>query len=244
MYTHHDFHHPNISYGFFSRQGGISKDEIYKGLNCGFGSKDNPENVEENRARVAKKVGAEIENLLGPYQVHSNKVVKVGEPFAERPNADALVTNKPNLALSVLTADCAPVLFFANGVIGAAHAGWKGALSGVLDNTIKAMQELGANDISACVGPCIGPKSYEISEEFKENFLKDSPQSAHFFSKDNYFNLPEYCAWRLKNNGLEKIYVIKKDTYKHEEECFSYRRTTHRGESDHGRQISAIMLKS
>ncbi len=243
MYTHHDFHHPSMSYGFFSRQGGVSKG-VYKGLNCGFGSNDKPEDIEDNRKRVADKIGVEIENLLGPYQVHSNKVVKVTEPFVDRPNADALVTDKPNLALSVLTADCAPVLFFADGVIGAAHAGWKGALSGVLDDTISSMKELGANEISACIGPCIGPEFYEVSEEFKEKFLQDSLESTRFFSEDNYFNLPEYCMWRLKNSGLENIHVIKKDTYKHEEEFFSYRRTTHRGESDYGRQISAIMLKS
>lgn len=242
-YTHDNFINEKISYGFFTRDGGVSKG-LYESLNCGFGSEDEQRCINQNRALVAQQIGAAPENLLGPYQIHSPKVVIVTAPFKDRPKADALVTNIPNMALSVLSADCTPILFEGDGVIGAAHAGWKGALYGVIDNTIKAMQSLGAQNISACIGPCIGVKSYEVSPEFKLPFLDESQESAEFFTTNNYFNLQDYCVWRLNRAGAQNVSVINHDTYANEAEFFSYRRTTHRGESDYGRQISAIMLKS
>ncbi len=241
-YTHEDFDHTNHSYGFFTRKGGISEG-MYEGLNCGFGSDDHQGNVNHNRSLAAQDIGATPENLLGPYQIHSQEVVTVTAPFTNRPKADALVTSKVNLALSVLTADCAPVLFHGDGVIGAAHAGWKGALYGVLDNTIKAMQALGAKTVTACVGPCISVKSYEVSAEFKTAFLSENRESQQFFTNNNHFNLLEYCAWRLSRAGARTVSIIHQDTYQNEVEFYSYRRTTHRSESDYGRQISAIMLK-
>ncbi len=243
MYTDPNFDNDKISYGFLTRKDGVSAG-LYAGLNCGFGSDDIPENVSENRKRAALKIGADPDKLLGPYQIHSADVVTINKSFTERPKADALVTNRANLALSVLTADCAPVLFYGDGVIGAAHAGWKGALYGVLDNTINAMRALGAENISACVGPCIGLQSYEVSQDFKNTVISYNKDSEQFFNSKNHFNLPEYCKWRLKSAGVHSVTVINKDTYTNEAEFYSYRRTTHRGESDYGRQISAIMLKS
>lgn len=243
MYTHHNIDFPNISYGFFSRQGGVSEG-MYKGLNCGIGSNDDQKNVKENRRRVAEKIGTSPENLIGAYQVHGNKVLVVDKPLEERPKVDAIVTTTPNLALSVLTADCAPILFFSGDVIGAAHAGWKGALAGIIDNTINEMTKLGATNITACIGPCIAQSSYEVSKDFKSNFLDDNARNEIFFSKDNHFDLSGYCEYRIKQCEVETVHIIKQDTYKLKDQFFSFRRTTHRFESDYGRQISAIMLKS
>lgn len=244
--THDAFNHPNIRYGFFTRHNGVSEG-VYKGLNCGFGSKDNPESVAQNRAHVADVIGVKSEQLLSPYQIHSAEVVTVTELFKERPDADALVTNQPNIALSVLTADCTPVLFKSqNGVIGAAHAGWKGALSGVLENTIKAMQKLGAQNISACIGPCIHQDSYEVQDSFKRPFLHQSHQNDEFFDSGRsghlQFDLPAYCRSRLLKAGLVDITQIEEDTYKSETDYFSYRRSVHKKESDYGRQISVICI--
>lgn len=244
MYTHHEINFPHINYGFFSRQGGVSEG-IYEGLNCGIGSNDKPDNIKENRKRVAEKMETDPENLIGAYQVHSNKVITVDKPFKEeRPKADALVTTTPGLALTVLTADCAPILFFSESVVGVAHAGWKGALAGVIENTIHEMKQLGAKDITACIGPCIAQKSYEVGKDFKEAFLNDDAKNELFFSKDNYFDLLGYCNSRIKKGGIKKIFEIRQDTYKLKDQFFSFRRATHRFESDYGRQISAIMLKT
>lgn len=241
MHTHLDFEHPNMAHGFFTRASGVSTG-VYDSLNCGFGSEDSPDSVAQNRAIVANQIGVTPEHLLGPYQVHGSEVITITEPFTERPKADALVTNTPGLALSVLTADCAPVLFHAGGVIGAAHAGWKGALSGVLDNTIAAMKALGATNITACIGPCIAQDSYEVSPEFPDPFIAENPQSAQFFNA-NHFDLSGYCAWRIQRAGAQP-HIIAKDTYANETDFFSYRRTTHRRENDYGRQISVITLQN
>ena len=245
-----------VFHGFYTRVGGVSTD-IYEGLNCGTGSNDAPENVRENRKRVAKEAGVAPSNLLSLYQVHGNEVVTVDAPWAAeaRPEADGCVTDQAGIALSILTADCAPVLFYgekADGapVIGAAHAGWKGALHGVLGNTIEAMTRLGADkgSIGACVGPCISRASYEVDVNFIAPFLAMHAESERFFhpaTREGHamFDLAGYCAWRLSTEGIGLVTILDKDTYVREEEFFSYRLTTHRSEEDYGRQVSVICIK-
>ena len=245
----------NIAYGFFGRRGGVSKG-VYNALNCGPGSEDDLECVIENRKRVLKILGGEALNTL--YQVHGSDCLNVDKAFEgpEPPKADALVTDRPGLALGILTADCAPVLFYGEKkdgapVIGAAHAGWKGALAGVLENCAGRMKELGAVDgsIKACIGPCIAQRSYEVGQDFYDQFVAHPQESTRFFKEGEtgghyYFDLPGFCAHRLYLAGLTRISVKDLDTYFNEEEFFSYRRATHRDEKDYGRQISAIMIKA
>ena len=195
-----------VAHGFFTREGGVSEG-IYGSLNCAFSSGDNAEHVRENRARVAASLGIAPGNIVTLRQVHSATTVKVVKPWdGEAPEADALVTDKPGIGIAVLTADCAPVLFAAekHGIVGAAHAGWKGAVFGVLDATVKAMTEMGVNpaDITAAIGPCIGPQSYEVSEGFESPFLAQSMDSQKFFTpgaREGHlvFDLPGYVATRL-----------------------------------------------
>ncbi len=247
----------DIYHGFFGRQGGVSGG-LYESLNCGEGSKDSPQDVQANRALVTAKAGLEEGNVLSLYQIHSNKCVYVTKTWDKetRPEADSMVTDLAGFGLGILTADCAPVLFHGrkkggSPVIGAAHAGWKGALAGVMENTINALEDLGAekHSIHACVGPCIGPQSYEVSAEFKPPFMKQDPQNERFFrsvdkSGHLMFNLPDYCLSRLKNAGISNAFALHIDTYSAETKFFSYRRTTHRNETDYGRQISLIAIKT
>jgi polyphenol oxidase len=245
-----DHSNGRIRHGFFTRQGGVSQD-IYEGLNIGLGSSDRAEHVRENRRRVADWFGLPLERLATIHQVHSPDVVVVdGSYTGERPQADALVTASPDLILGVLSADCGPILFLdgENGVIGAAHAGWKGALGGVLENTIDAMVGLGAerSAIVACLGPSIGARSYEVGPEFVDRFLSFDPSYAAFFSPSPkeghaFFDLQALTIRRLQEAGVAAD-NLELDTYSDEERFFSYRRTTHRGEPDYGRQISAIAL--
>lgn len=245
-----------IQHGFFGRQGGVSKG-IYANLNCGVGSNDAPESVQENRARVAEKLNVSPDNLLTVWQVHSPDCLIIDAPVgqrADRPKADAMATDKAGLALGILTADCGPILFAgekADGapVIGAAHAGWGGALKGVLEDTVGKMQELGAvtQTIRAAVGPCIGPKSYEVSIGFEAPFLARDPADEHFFREAQreghlMFDLPGYIANRLAQAGLRQVGILGDDTFAQAEMFFSYRRSTHRKEPDYGRQISAIVI--
>lgn len=245
-----------IQHGFFGRQGGVSKG-IYSNLNCGVGSNDDPKSVQENRARVAGKLSVELKNLITLWQVHSSDCLIIDKPVGqgdERPKADALVTDKAGLALGVLTADCGPILFAGekpdgSPVIGAAHAGWGGALKGVLESTVERMQELGAelDTIRATVGPCIGPKSYEVSVGFETPFLERNPEDEHFFREAQksghlMFDLPGYIASRLAQAGLKQVTITGDDTFAEPELFFSYRRSTHRKEADYGRQISAIVI--
>jgi hypothetical protein len=245
-----------IHHGFFGRQGGVSEG-IYNSLNCGVGSNDNPDAVMENRARVAHALSGKAENLITVHQTHSADCLIVHEPLGidiERPKADALATDKAGLILGVLTADCGCILFTgqkADGspVIGAAHAGWKGALGGVLESTVQQMMTSGAEkkSLHASIGPCIGPKSYEVSEGFEAPFLERDPADEHFFKtgqKEGHlmFDLPGYIANRLAQAGVSQVTITGHDTFAEEENFFSYRRTTHRGEPDYGRQISAIMI--
>lgn len=241
-----------VPHGFLGRRGGVS-DGVHSGLNVGVGSDDDPARVAENRRRAGEAVlpGAA---LVTCYQVHSAEVVTVAGPLADRPpdrpRGDALVTDRPGVLLGILTADCAPVLLAdaEAGVVGAAHAGWKGALAGVTDATIAAMEALGARRerIAAAIGPCIARASYEVDEGFLRRFAADDPANDRFFAPGrpgrHQFDLEAYVAHRLAAAGLRRIEATGLDTYSDEGRFFSYRRTTHRGEPDYGRQISLIGL--
>lgn len=231
-------------HGFFTRKGGVSTGH-YASLNCSFSS-DNAALVRENRALVARNFGMKPEALLGLKQVHGADVAVVHTPWAEGdgPKADALVTKQPGLALSIITADCAPVLFYGdNGAIGAAHAGWKGAFAGVLEATAKALQDLGAKKISASIGPCIHQASYEVGAELQAQLSAESQDAVAFFKPGRaghfWFDLPGYCASRLARVGIQAE-TLKHDTYAEEDLFFSYRRKTLRQEPATGHQISII----
>lgn len=240
-----------VRHGFFTREGGVSQG-IYASLNCGPGSKDDPRAVAENRERCMAQLDLPATALVTVYQVHSPEVVVVEEPWrGEVPRADAMVTNRPGLALGILTADCAPVLLADGraGVIGAAHAGWRGAVAGVLDTTVARMVQMGAHaeDIVAAVGPCIGQRSYEVGPEFPAPFLAEDPRNGDFFapswrSGHHLFDLPGYVSRRLSKLGIAAVTRVPADTCRDESRFFSYRRATLRGEPDYGRQLSAIVL--
>lgn len=241
-----------VAHGFFTREGGVSSG-IYDSLNCGHGSKDEAAKVRENRKRVAAHLGAATAPVLTCYQVHSADAVVVTEPWdaAAMPKADGLVTGTPGIILGALAADCAPVLFAdpQARVIGAAHAGWKGALGGILESTITAMTRIGASRqrIRAVLGPCIGPLAYEVGPEFMATFTAADPTHARFFHHPSpegrpYFDLPGFVLSRLELTGIDTIESCTDCTYSTKERYFSYRRTTHQHEPDYGRQISAIVL--
>lgn len=240
---------PGIHHGFFGRQGGISTG-TYDSLNAGRGSDDAPENVTENRARIAHAMGTVEPKLLSLYQYHSTDVVTVTEPFETSPKADGMVTRVPGLALSALAADCGPVLLVdpKARIIGACHAGWRGALAGITDQTITAMEELGAEreNIRAVLGPCISQASYEVGPEFRDAFTEQNPAyTAHFIAgKDDrlQFDLKAFILARLKAAGLTHIAALPDCTYAAPERYFSYRYNTHQGISDYGRNISTIIL--
>lgn len=237
-------------HGFAGRRGGVSGG-VHAGLNVGIGSADDREAVLRNRdmARDALMPGA---TLVTVRQVHSADVVAVTGPIAEdaRPAADAMVTDRSGLALGILTADCVPVLFADRdaGVVGAAHAGWKGAIGGVTDATIAAMVALGAraDRIGCAIGPCIGRASYEVTDDFALRFEQDDPANERFFSAGRpghrQFDIAAYVAARLAGAGVARIAMLDEDTYSQPDRFYSYRRSCHRGESDYGRQISMIAL--
>lgn len=222
-----------------------------EGLNVGYGSNDDRAAIDENRrlAIDALLAGAELATV---HQVHSAEVIYAEHPWPqdERPRVDAMVTDRPNLLLGILTADCAPVLFTdsGDGVIGAAHAGWRGALAGVTDSTIAAMERLGARreNIHAAVGPCIGQPSYEVDEGFRGRFIADDPDNGRFFTigpaGKPHFDLEGYVVHRLIAAGIGEVEALNLDTYADPDRFYSYRRSTHRGEADYGRQLSAIAL--
>ena len=240
-----------IPHGFLGRRGGISRG-VHAGLNVGWGSDDERDAVAENRARAVAAVlpGAA---LVTVHQVHSPEVVTVTAPWPDdsRPQADALVTNRPGLLLGILTADCAPVLLadVQAGVIGAAHAGWKGALAGVTDSTIAAMEALGAKRerIAAAIGPCIAQASYEVDDDFEARFVVADTFNARFFKLGReghaWFDLEGYVAMRLEAAGVGTVEKLGLDTYADEPRFFSYRRATHRGEPGYGREIAVIGLR-
>jgi len=239
-----------IPHGFLGRRGGVSVGEV-AGLNVGYGSKDDRDAIGENRRLAIEAVlpGAE---LVTVHQVHSAEAVYAGHawPQEDRPHADALVTDRPKLLLGILTADCAPVLFADNeaGVIGAAHAGWRGALAGVTDSAIAAMEQLGArrHRIAAAVGPCVAQLSYEVDEGFRQRFQDEEPGSERFFAESAtgkpHFDLPAYVVHRLIAAGIEQVEALHLDTYAEPDRFYSYRRATHRDEADYGRQASLIAL--
>lgn len=238
-----------IRHGFFTRKGGASSG-IFEGLNCGPGSSDLDEVVAINRARVADAMGVAADHLLTINQIHSDIALPVTAPFSDRPKADALVTATPGLAIAVLTADCQPVLFADHeaGVIGAAHAGWRGARDGILESTLAAMETLGADRerIHAVIGPTISQSAYEVGPEFLEGFLDDDPVNGRFFAQGKgdrvLFDLPAYGLARLRKAGVGKAEWTRHCTYRDDGRFFSYRRTTHLGEADYGRLISVIRL--
>ncbi|GAB2203880.1 peptidoglycan editing factor PgeF [Roseibium sp. ROS1] len=241
-----------IRHGFFTRQGGVSGG-IYTSLNIGLGSDDERSSVLENRDRVAGQLGIGADRLVSPYQIHSADVITVSAPFALDADrkADALVTATPGLAIGIATADCGPLLFADTkaGVIGAAHSGWKGAVTGILQNTVAAMEALGATrtNITAVLGPTISQGAYEVGPEFKERFLQEHPDNTRYFKPSEraehfMFDLPAFITDKLQALGLGAVADLALCTYADEDRFFSYRRTTHRKEPDYGRQISAIAL--
>ncbi|MEZ5773811.1 MAG: peptidoglycan editing factor PgeF [Hyphomicrobiaceae bacterium] len=248
-----------IRHGFFTRAGGVSEG-IYASLNCGPGSKDEAAHVATNRARVAAHLGGRgPDHLVTPWQVHSAIAVVAEGPWqGERPKADGIVTRVRGLAVGVLTADCAPVLFADGeaGVVGAAHAGWRGAIGGVIEATVAAMEDIGARRarIVAALGPAIGPAAYEVGPDFESELLaKDAGYRRYLVRPDAsagsaaearaHFDLPSFVLDRLGALGLGRVSSAHRCTYENESLFFSYRRTTHRGEADYGRQISAIVLR-
>jgi polyphenol oxidase len=244
---------PGIRHAFFTRAGGISQG-VYASLNGGVGSKDSAEAVAENRARMAFAIGIEPDRFLVPYQVHSCEAVIAEAPWAphSRPRADAIVSATPGLGLAVTGADCGVILLAdaAAHIIGAAHAGWKGALNGIVEAALEAMEKLGAvrSRIRAVLGPTIGPDSYEVGADFVAHFIADSKDNARFFRHTEkvghaLFDLPSYIGMRARNAGCGHFVNLGLDTYVDDARFFSYRRSVHRNESDYGRLIAAIALQ-
>lgn len=247
----------NISHGFFTRRGGVSSG-LYEGLNVGPGSSDQPALVEENRRLALAQLCQGDAVLCTAYQTHSAEVVIIDQPWAvgDAPRVDAMVTSRPGIALGILTADCAPVLLVdaGAGVIGATHAGWKGALGGVVEATVKAMETLGADRsrVSAAIGPAIAQQSYEVGPEFRDEFLQADSAAKKYFATggaghkggdDRFqFDLPGYVENALRRGGIESVWCAGLDTYEMAGDFYSYRRTCHRDEADYGRQLSAIVL--
>jgi YfiH family protein len=243
---------PGIEHGFFTRTGGVSRG-VYASLNGGVGSDDSPEAVAENRARVAAALGVAPERLAVPYQIHSPDAVAISEPWAqsERARCDGLATATVGLALGVTGADCGMILFADRRarVVGAAHAGWKGALTGVVEATVAAMERLGArrNDVVAALGPCIGRVSYEVGPEFSAAFAAAGEDTARYFTPSHraghsMFDLNAYIGERAARAEVGRFEDLALDTYADEQRFFSYRRATHRKDPDYGRLISAIVL--
>ena len=243
-----------ISHAFFTREGGVSEG-LFASLNCGFGSGDDPKRVRENMDRAMGHFSLGGEDLNTVYQVQSAEVAVVEKTWTieQRPQADAVVTRRAGIALGILTADCAPVLFAdaEASVIGAAHAGWRGAKAGVLEATVRAMTRLGATQgrITAAVGPCIARESYEVGSEFHAEFIAESTYNARFFSaapraRHFMFDLPGYITKRLAALGLGAVDAVIADTCGDEARFFSYRRATQRGETNYGLGLSAIVLET
>lgn len=240
----------DLQHGFFTRKGGASSG-VFEGLNCGLASSDQADIVAINRRRAAEAIGLEADALFPAYQIHSADVATVTGPATRAaPKADALVTATPGIGLVVLTADCQPVLFADRdaGVIGAAHAGWKGAIGGVLEATVDAMVELGATReaITAVIGPSISQRAYEVGPEFLDDFLMDDPNNSRFFANgegDRYmFDLPAYGLHRLREAGVGHAEWTRHCTYSDPERFYSYRRSVHQKEADYGRLITLIRL--
>jgi len=243
---------PGIRHAFFTRAGGVSQG-IYESLNSGVGSNDDPANVTENRARMAASLGVAPERFLTAYQIHSPQVVTVEAPWSpsERPKADAIVTRTPGLAIGVSTADCGPVLLAdpEARVIGAAHAGWRGALTGVIEATVAAMETLGAkrDRMVAAAGPMIRQPNYEVGQDLLDRFVAVEPSNVRFFIRANrpghmMFDLAGYVVSQLRRAEIAQIEDIGLCTYANPAQFYSYRRATHLAEPDYGRHVNAIVL--
>jgi len=252
MLTHASLQSPRVLHGFFGRGGGVSRG-IHESLNCGFGSGDDGDRVAENRRRALKKLGAPGTPLVTIRQIHSNHCA-IADTLWDSDKiveGDALVTRRKNLAIAVLAADCAPVLFFESeaAIVGAAHAGWRGAKSGILERTVREIVELGGNrsKIRAVVGPTIGPESYEVSDAFRDGFLLEDTANDRFFGPGNraghpMFDLPSYVVAKLNALGLENVADLGVDTLSNSEVYFSYRDSQKTGAGDYGRNLSVIAL--
>lgn len=234
----------DVRHGFFTREGGVSHG-IYEGLNGGQGSNDTASAVDENRRRICAYL--EASDLVSLHQIHSPHVVSVHGPWEEKPKADAMVTTERGVALGTLSADCGPVLFAdpEAGVVAAAHAGWKGALTGVLEATVDAMRKQGASRIEAVLGPCISQASYEVGPEFMDRFVDEDPEYVRFFAGGQgdrmQFDLPGFILFRLRDCGAKASWTGH-CTYADPARFYSYRRACHRSEPDYGRLVSAISL--
>ena len=238
----------NINHGFFNRLGGVSSG-IYKSLNCGIGSKDKKKNIIKNLNIVTKKVGAEKKIIL-LYQIHSNKIHYVKKVSKKKLLGDGLITNKKGIAIGILTADCAPILFFDHrkNIIGAVHSGWKGAYKKIVLKMVNSFKKRGSrlSDIFAVIGPCISQNNYEVKKDFKSKFLKQNPKNKNYFkfTKNKiYFDLKGYILRQLKTAGINNTEIIKKDTFDPKNKFFSARRSLKKKVNDYGRNISIIMIK-
>ena len=240
----------NVRHCFFSRKGGVSKD-VYNSLNCGLGSRDEKENVLNNLSIVSKKMGVNKNNLFTMNQTHSNKIEIIDNlnQNNKRINADALITNVKNIAISVLTADCVPILIYEkkNHIVACVHAGWKGAATGIIENTLNQIVEMSSDGkIYVAIGPCIGFKNYEVGKEFYDEFIRENKKNELFFfpTKNDkfFFDLRKYVAFKISKFNVDHIENIDLDTYSENEKFFSFRRSRKMGEKDYGRCISAISL--
>ena len=246
---------PHIAYGFFGRKGGVSTG-LYDSLNCGFGSQDDTHLIAENRKYAAASLGISAEQLASVYQVHSADVITIetADQIAHRPKADGLVTALPDIALTILTADCTPLLFCddVNGIIGACHAGWRGAAQGVIQNTVTAMQDLGATaqNCHCFIGPTIAKASYQVGADMRDAALQSAPHAADFFEPDPsdstrfLFDLPAFAHACASAAGLHNIWLSGHDTYGESKQFFSHRRATHLHHNDTGRQMAVIMRRA
>ena len=240
----------NIKHCFFSKNGGVSKD-MYNSLNCGLGSEDSKQNILNNLSIVTKKIGVNKNNLFTMIQTHSNKVVIINEynQDVKRVNADALITNIKNIAISVLTADCVPILIYEkiNHIVACVHAGWKGAINGIIENTFNKIISMNKkNNFYVTVGPCIGLKNYQVGKEFYNEFIRENQINKKFFylNRNNqfFFDLRKYVNFKIGKFNIKSIENIDLDTYEEKENFFSFRRSRKLGEKDYGRCISAIGL--
>ena len=252
MFQIEQFSGDGIRHAFFTRQGGVSSG-IYQSLNCGTGSNDNKEIVLNNRAKAMTALSLPSDALITCHQTHSSEAITITNSNRNQSVyvGDGLITNIPKVALGILTADCSPVLFSdaKNGIIGAAHAGWKGAISGILETTISGMRQQGAqvDEISCAIGPTIGPLSYEVGPEFPKTFIESDSSNVKYFrpskQKNHFmFDLPSFIESRLSKIGVEKIFQLGCDTYQDSKNFYSYRRSCHKDEEDYGRLLSTIVI--
>ena len=241
----------NCKYGFFKRQGGVSTG-IYNSLNCSYLSNDSNKNIDKNRKLISQEMDSSVSSVrpvVIPTQQHTNICKIIDSKFPDKFIADSIITRRDDIILSILTADCTPILLYENKeqIIGAVHAGWKGAQKGIIENTVEQIMNIGGKieNTFAIIGPCIQQDSYEVGIEFYQEFIRQDPSNKKFFETVNsrkYFDLQAYCSNKIYQIGIRKYDVIEMDTYKNETDFFSYRRSQHRNEIDYGRQANAILI--